>query len=126
MRVPMKNTRALRFLICLVLTSSTTLWAGTTGSISGTIKDPTGALVAGAMVTAINLAQGVQTRSVTDGNGQYTIPSLPVGRYDLQIEAQGFRSEKRTGLVIDADSALRADVSLALANVTERSEERRG
>ncbi len=115
----MKNTGVLRLLLCLALTSATTLWAGTTGSISGTIKDPTGALVAGAIVTATNLAQGVQTRGVTDDNGQYTLPSLPVGRYDLQIEAQGFRSEKRTGLVIDADSALRVDAALQLADVNQ-------
>jgi len=70
LRIAMKNTRILRLLLCLALTSATTLWAGTTGSISGTIKDPTGALVAGATVTATNVAQGVQTRGVTDDNGQ--------------------------------------------------------
>jgi hypothetical protein len=115
----MKKKRILLFLICLVLVPLPTLWAGTTGSISGTVKDPSGALIPGATVTVINTAQGVQTKSVTDGNGQYAFPSLPVGRYDVQIEAQGFRIEKRTGLVIDADSVLRVDVALQVADIAQ-------
>src|SRR5205807_5186409 len=90
----MKTMRIRLFLICLFFALNVPLWAGTTGSNSGIVKDPTGAVVPGANVVAVNTAQGVQTKSLTDGNGQYTFPSLPVGRYDLQVESQGFRSEK--------------------------------
>ncbi len=106
-------------LICLLVASEGMLWAGTTGSISGSLKDPTGALVAGATVQIINVAQGVHNKIASDANGSFIFPSLPVGRYDLQIEAPGFKSEKRTGLVIDADAVLRIDAILQLAEKTE-------
>ncbi|HEV3039189.1 MAG TPA: carboxypeptidase regulatory-like domain-containing protein [Candidatus Angelobacter sp.] len=106
-------------LICLLVASEGLLWAGTTGSISGTVKDPSGALVVGAAVQLLNPAQGIQKTIETDSNGSYSFPSLPVGRYDLQIQAQGFKIEKRTGLIIDADSALRVDTILQIASQTE-------
>ncbi len=104
--------------ICL-LVSEGILWAGTTGSISGTLKDPTGALIPGAAVQATNIAQGVHTKIETDANGAFIFPSLPVGRYELQIEVPGFKTEKRTGLVIDADTVLRIDAVLQLAEKVE-------
>jgi Carboxypeptidase regulatory-like domain/TonB dependent receptor len=95
-------------------------WAATTGSISGTLKDPTGAVIPGAILIATNTAQGIQTKTTTDDKGFYTFPSLPVGRYDLQAQVEGFRPAKRTGLVIDADSALQIDLTVEMI---ERIEE---
>ena len=112
----------LPLLICLLVVSEGILWAGTTGSISGTLKDPTGALIAGASVQATNVAQGVHNKVATDGNGSFTFPSLPVGRYELQIEAPGFKTEKRTGLVIDADTVLKVEAVLQLAEKVEEIE----
>jgi hypothetical protein len=105
--------------ICLLVASEGMLWAGTTGSISGTLKDPTGALVSGATVQAINVAQGVHNKIASDANGSFIFPSLPVGHYDLQIEAPGFKIEKRTGLVIDADTVLKINAVLQIAEKTE-------
>ena len=51
------------------------------GSITGSIADPSGGVVPGVPVTATNEATGVQSRTVTTGDGYYTIPSLPAGRY---------------------------------------------
>jgi Carboxypeptidase regulatory-like domain len=109
----------LPLLTCLLIASEGMLWAGTTGSISGTLKDPTGALVPGATVQAINVAQGVHNKITSDANGLFIFPSLPVGHYDLQVEAPGFKTEKRTGLVIDADVVLRIEAVLQLAEKTE-------
>ena len=89
--------------------------AGVTGSISGTVKDSSGALVPGATVEAINSAQGIKNRTVTDSRGFYTFPRLPVGGYRVDFELHGFRSQRRTGLVIDADSALTEDATLQVA-----------
>jgi hypothetical protein len=86
-----------------------------TGSISGTIKDPNGDAIAGAMVTVTNTAQGIATKTTTDAKGAYTFPSLAVGSYDLLAGIAGFRPEKRTGLTIDANSALQIDLTLQLA-----------
>jgi hypothetical protein len=61
------------------------------GAISGKIVDPTGALVPRAKVTATNTDDGVQTSSVTDNSGTYSISPLPPGPYNVEIEAKGFQ-----------------------------------
>lgn len=105
-----------------ILLFSLPLLAGTTGSIAGTVKDPTGAMIPGALLELTNTAQGVQNKSVSDASGNFTFQSLPVGRYDLQISAQGFSVVKQAGLVVNADSALRADIVLQVAERTEKVE----
>src|ERR1700686_2603775 len=100
----MAQPRAARIGFLLFLIFHAMAWAATTGSISGTLKDPSGALIPGATVIATNTATGIQNKTTTDTKGVFTFPSLQVGRYDLQAEVEGFRPQKRTGLVIDADS----------------------
>src|SRR5258708_14757553 len=95
-------------------------WAAVSGRIAGTITDPSGAGVPGALITVTNTAQGIKAKAATGTRGDYSFPSLPVGSYDILFEAKGFRSEKRTGLVIDANAAVNQSVSLQLA---QRSEE---
>ena len=102
-----------------VLVTAFPVWAAVTGSVSGTVRDQTGAVIPGAMLTATNTAQGIQTKTGTDVKGFYSFPSLAVGRYDLQIEAAGFQPLRRTGLVIDADAALTVDVVLEVAQKVE-------
>jgi hypothetical protein len=94
-------------------------WAAVTGSVSGTLRDQTGGVIPGATITIVNTAQGTQFRTNTDAKGFYSFPSLAVGRYDLQVEAAGFRPQKRTGLAIDTDSALTVDLNLEMAERTE-------
>jgi hypothetical protein len=94
-------------------------WSAVTGSIKGTLKDPDGLVIVGAMVTVTNEAQGIQNKTVTNEYGVYTFPSLPVGRYDLHFEAQGFKPQNKTGLAIDIDSALTEDATLELAQKVE-------
>jgi hypothetical protein len=86
--------------------------AGVTGSISGTVKDSSGGIVPGATVEPTNSAQGIRNRTTIDSKGFYTFPRLPVGGYRLEFELHGFRQQRRTGLVIDADSALIEDATL--------------
>src|SRR5436190_19432208 len=84
-------------------------WAATTGSISGTVKDPSGAVIPGATVTVTNTANGIQYKTMADSKGDYTFPTLTPGRYDLEVTAEGFRVNKRTALIVNADGALRID-----------------
>ena len=98
----------------LVLPS--TLGAAVTGSISGTIADQTGAVVGSAKLTVTNTAQGIANKTTSDAKGFYSFPSLPVGAYNLEIEAQGFKSQTRKALVIDVDSKLHVDATLELAD----------
>jgi hypothetical protein len=94
-------------------------YAAVTGRIAGTVTDPSGAAIPAATVTVRNTAQGLQTKTVTDPKGEYSLPSLSVGTYDILFEAGGFRAEKRTGLVIDANAAVEQNITLALAQRTE-------
>src|SRR5437762_11572721 len=89
------------------------LYAAVGGSISGTIKDATGGVIPGATLTLTNVALGTQSKLMTDSQGLYTFPSLPVGRCGLTIELARFKPQKKTGLAIDADSALQVNATVA-------------
>jgi Carboxypeptidase regulatory-like domain len=93
--------------------------AATGGSISGTVADQTDARVPGASLTLVNLDLTTSYKTSTDGQGFYSFPTLPVGRYELTIEAAGFKTQKKTGIVVDADASVRVNVSL---EVGERNE----
>ena len=97
-------------------------WGAVTGSVSGTIQDQTGGVIPGATLTITNTAQGIQQKTSTDAKGFYTFPSLAVGTYELEAESSGFQPYKRTGLVIDADSALMVNIQLQTAERTESVE----
>ncbi len=87
----------------------------TTGSITGTVKDPANAALVKVKISVTNSAMGIKTEAMTDDNGNYTFPSLQVGRYDLVAEAEGFKSQTRTGIVVDLDAVIRIDFTLELA-----------
>src|SRR6266853_3402820 len=105
--------------IALLVVCHALLSAATTGSISGTLKDPSGAVIPGAMITVTNTAQGIQNKTMTDQKGVYNFPSLPVGRYSLQAEAQGFKTAKRNDLAVDLDSALQIDLAMEMIEKIE-------
>jgi Carboxypeptidase regulatory-like domain len=96
--------------------------ASITGSISGVVTDKSGAVVAGATVVATDTLTGVQTTQKTDAKGFYNLPTLAVGTYNLEISQVGFKTYRQTGLVIDANSALRVDASLAVGTISEKIE----
>lgn len=64
--------------------------AQTTGSINGSVKDPTGAIVPGTVVTLSNLATGTKRTATTNAAGEYGFPSLDPGRYDVEFRSAGF------------------------------------
>ena len=90
-----------------------------TGSIYGNVTDPSGAAVTGATVT-VKSVQTNQTRTgTTNDEGIYTFSLLPVGSYNVSVEADGFRPYQRAGLVLQVEERLRVDLQLELGQVTE-------
>jgi hypothetical protein len=87
-------------------------WAGTGGSVSGTVRDASGAVVPDATVSAKNLETGVQLPGATNGRGFYSFPELPVGRYTIAVEKTGFRLYQRTAITVDTNHALTIDAVL--------------
>ncbi|MGD0964123.1 MAG: carboxypeptidase regulatory-like domain-containing protein [Candidatus Acidiferrales bacterium] len=94
-------------------------WAGVGGGVSGTVNDESGAVVPKATAKATNLDTGVERRVITDDKGLYSFLDLSVGRYDVVIEKAGFKSYRRRGIVIDANSALVVDAILEVGERTE-------
>jgi hypothetical protein len=80
---------ALALLPCLPSVHAQTV----TGSITGTVTDPSGAAISNAHVTAHNLDTGVDTTRTSNGTGLYRIDFLPIGRYQVTIEAEGFEKD---------------------------------
>jgi len=99
-------------------------WASITGSISGVVTDPSGAVISDALVVATNTQTGVKTTVTTDTKGFYSLPALAIGTYDLQVTQTGFKSYSKIGLVIDANSALRVDAALQVGATNEKVEVR--
>jgi hypothetical protein len=93
--------------------------ASVTGSIVGTVKDQTDRVIVGVTVVATNSAQGIRTRAFTNDVGVFSFPGLPVGAYELEFQSAGFRTLKRSGIMIDSDSALKEDATLQLAEQTQ-------
>jgi hypothetical protein len=119
--LPPIKARGLRFLLTLALVSflAIVVRADTVGSISGTITDQTGGVIPETTITALNLDTTLQQTTRTNANGFYNFTALPVGRYEIEILRDGFKPYKRTGLVIDVNSQLRADVSLSMGGQSE-------
>ena len=72
------------------------------GSISGTVTDPQGAIIAGAQVKAKNVETGVVFTSTTDSSGLFRLNLLPSGTYNLDVTSQGFKTTSSTGVIVDA------------------------
>jgi hypothetical protein len=106
--------------VAFVLCTGALLWAGITASISGTVKDPSDATIAGATVTATNVETGVKTTQTTNGQGFYSFQSLPVGKYTVDVQKAGFKGYTQTGLVLDVNAALVVDVKLQVGEVSEK------
>ena len=100
-------------ILCMLL-ATLHLRAATGGAISGTVTDSTGAVILGASLTLVNTAQGTTYQAVSDRQGSYSFPNLPVGHYDLTISANGFTTQRKMDLTVDTDAALRMDTALAV------------
>ena len=109
-------------LFALVLIPSGKLFAGITATISGTVTDPTGAVVAGATVTATNVETGVAVTQTTNTDGFYSFPELPVGKYTIDVQKAGFKAYRQTGLILDVNQAIKVDVPLQIGETSEKVE----
>ena len=106
-------------LACFLLFLTVTAWAAVAGSISGTVRDSSGSVVPNANVTARELDTGITHETHTDARGNYTLPVLPVGRYELDVQATGFRTYQRKNIMLDTDAALALDATLEIGQLTE-------
>jgi Carboxypeptidase regulatory-like domain len=107
--------------ICCVTTMlsfSPALGQTVTGSITGVVTDPSGAVVVGATVTAEDTATGVKTTAQTNGAGIYTIRFLPIGTYTLLVDAKGFTSEQVTPFALEIDQTAKINIAVKVSTST--------
>lgn len=100
--------------------------AQTSGDITGEVRDPAGALVAGAMVTATNSGTNATRSTSTNDAGLYSFPSLQPGAYHLKVQMKGFASAVRSGVPLQVQQTVRADFSLQLGDVAQTVEIKAG
>ena len=89
------------------------------GTITGTVTDPAGAVVANAAVEARNTATGVAYQAASTSTGNYTIAQLPVGTYDVSAAVPGFKKYIRQGIAVGVAEVLRIDLALEVGAATE-------
>jgi len=110
---------ALVFSICLIVPSSARSQTSGTGSIQGLVADPTGALVAGAKVEAVNIQTGVAIEVTTNKGGHYVIPLVLPDTYKIVVSATGFSTATQSNITVDALAEIRVDVRLSLSGTAE-------
>ncbi|NDJ12498.1 MAG: carboxypeptidase regulatory-like domain-containing protein [Acidobacteriia bacterium] len=85
---------------------------GPTAEISGAAQDPSGAVLAGVVVTVTNPATNTQRTSTTNAAGTYSLPALPPGVYNMKAELTGFSAQTRNGIELQVGQVARIDISL--------------
>ena len=100
-------------LLLAALAAATLLHAqGTTATIQGRVADPSGAVIAGADVTALSVNTNESRKVATLGDGSYTLQFLPIGKYNLTISSAGFRTFERKDLILEVGTNARIDATL--------------
>ncbi len=107
--------------VCIVLlcVGSVALAQAGRGSINGLVTDPSGAIVNGAKVTALNHATGVELHSVTSAAGLYSFVSLTPGLYLVTASQKGFESVAQDNVLVTVDQVSTVNIALQVGSVTE-------
>lgn len=105
--------------LIVVLLSATSSMAQSTAEISGTVKDSSGAVLPGANVTAIQTETGFKRETVSNGEGLFAFPGIPIGPYRLEVMLQGFRPSVQTGIVLQVNSHPIVPITLELGALAE-------
>jgi hypothetical protein len=90
-----------------------------TGSISGTVTDPSAALVPGAKISVVDSEKGFTFAATTNADGRYVVRQLAPGTYDVSIEAANFQSQKKNGIVVSVNDNISLDFSLKVGATAE-------
>src|SRR5215813_2357961 len=111
--VSMKQSRLLAISLALLALAAARAFAQVdTGVILGTVRDPSGAVLPGAMVTLTHKQTGINTRATTDSRGNYEAPGLAIGTYTVKVALQGFRDATRENVDVRIQDRLRIDFNL--------------
>jgi len=111
--------RSIRVALCLGVLATLAAAQSDRGSITGTVSDPAGAVVAAVPVEARSTTTGLVYPVASSGTGNYTISELPVGTYDISVTAPGFKKAIRTAVQVAAFTTFRVDFTLEVGAPSE-------
>lgn len=108
------------FFLALTLSFSSSLWAqiANNTALVGTVTDPSGSVLAGATVTAVNVATNVSYPGITNSEGYYSIPFVPPGTYDINVQMTGFEKVVSKGTIAQLNLSVRTDITLHIGSAT--------
>src|ERR1041385_7425282 len=111
-------------IIVCALIASASAWAQTVAvsEISGTVKDPSGAVLPGVEVKVTQTDTGVTRMTITDETGSYSLPNLAVGPYRFEASLAGFTTYVQRGIVLQVNSNPAINVVLQVGQVSETLE----
>src|SRR4030095_4773355 len=112
----MKKSFLAAFVLLSLCLSIPALSQSSNGTISGTVVDPSDALIPGVTVTALNVATGIQTNSITNEAGVYNMPGLLPGSYRVSAALPGFQTQTYTDVVLGNAAQVRLNFTLKVAN----------
>ena len=118
----MPGAKTLTLFLMALLTSLSAAGQQITGSIRGTVLDPSGAIVQAASVTAKQTETGLTRAAVTDRQGEYVLVELPIGHYQLEVHAQGFQKYLQQGISLDVNETATVSIHLKLGAESQQVE----
>ncbi|OFW34677.1 MAG: hypothetical protein A3J28_03445 [Acidobacteria bacterium RIFCSPLOWO2_12_FULL_60_22] len=118
----MRVNRISIIIVAFVLFHGVAFGQVTTGTISGTVQDSTGAVVPGANVVVRNVDTGLTRTVVNDEAGRYRVAQLPLGNYEVEVAHAGFQTEVRRGIQLTVGREAVVNMALSVGAVTERVE----
>src|ERR1700727_1664348 len=118
----MRSAKTLTLFLVALLTSFDAAGQQITGSIRGTVLDPSGAIVQLATVTAKQIETGLTRVAVPDRQGEYVLVELPIGHYQLEVQAKGFQKYLQQGISLDVNETAMVNIHLRLGAETQQVE----
>jgi hypothetical protein len=106
-------------IITLLLLSAPTIAAQDTGSLYGTVTDPSGGVITNARITATSVERGNTRNSNSNEKGQWLLTQMPIGTYSIKIEAPGFKSFNRQGIALGAEDNVKVDAALEVGSTSD-------
>ena len=119
MRFPRHLPAAVAVLLALLVGVGAAVAQDITGTITGTVKDQSGGAIPGMTVVVKNVGTNATWEVVTDASGVYVAPQLPIGKYEVSLETEGFKRFVRSGLELSVNDRQRIDITLEAGTIQE-------
>jgi hypothetical protein len=105
--------------LCLLIFGVSSQAFGQNATVVGTVTDPSGAAVANATITITHIETGQVYHLTSNSDGQYVAPDLPIGHYNVKVEAAGFKVAEQKGVVLQVGDRVRLDYQMAMGGASE-------